>query len=138
MADESIDDIERQGFAHIEREQWQSARQCFEDMLRHPMSTKREVKVRENILRTYQREGRMDEAIAEGERTLKMLEDSDFGQTMEGTFAHGQLLGLVKKMRRDWAKGIKTTRWTSPRPLLLLGIAAVALIVYFLVIKWLR
>jgi hypothetical protein len=141
MADDSLDDIERRGFAYIEQKQWESARQCFEKMLGRPMPTKREVKVLQNILRTYQRQDRMEEAITTGERTLELIEGSDFGQTMEGTFAHGQVLGLVKEMRRDRVRGAQGGHLESTGSswlLRLLGVAVLGSILYFVFTKWPR
>lgn len=139
MSSESLDDMERRGFAYIEAQQWGAARQCFEEMLRRPMPTEREVKVLENILRTFHRERRIEDAIATGERTLKLIEGSDFGQTMRGTFAHGQVLGLVKKMRRDLARSrSNTSAGASSRSRLLVVLSVIVVLAYLVFTKWLR
>jgi hypothetical protein len=139
MGNESIDEMERRGFAYIEEQEWGKARQCFEEMLHRPMPTEREVKVLQNILRTFHREGRIEDAIATGDKTLKLIEGSDFGQSMQGTFVHGQVLGLVKKMRRDLARGHSTASTeSSSRLRLLAGVLLIAALAYFAITKWLR
>jgi len=139
MGNESIDEMEARGFAYIEEQAWGKARQCFEEMLRRPMPTERQVTVLQNVLRTFHREGRIEDAIATGERTLKLIEGSDFGQSMRGTFVHGQVLGLVKKMRRDLERGESTASTeSSSRLRLLAGVLLIAVLAYFAITKWLR
>lgn len=91
-SNEIINQIESEGFDLLKQKQWTEARNKFEKMLSHSLTPIREVKLLYNIMKTYEREGKRDEAISICKKAIIILEtnklwyNNDEGATLFGTF----------------------------------------------------
>lgn len=99
--DDQADEIEVRGFEFLHQERWHKARGCFEEMLSLPLDPMREVKVLRNIMGTYEKEGRITEAIDIGERALEIIDTYNLYGKTDGGYDFGYIRGCIARYRGE-------------------------------------
>src|SRR6266481_1671543 len=69
----TVDATEMRGFTFLQAGRWSDARECFTEMLSHPLEPIRRAGILRNIMGTYAQEGAAQDAMEFGSRALQVL-----------------------------------------------------------------